>query len=72
VHRRRRPTPRALPSAHLGGGALATTILAALATVGAPFGVTWKIASLALSTALNFGPFWVGFFVLTAREVSWR
>jgi YihY family inner membrane protein len=56
----------------LGGGALATTILGALATVGAGFGITWKIASLALSTALNIGLFWVGFRLLTAREVSWR
>jgi membrane protein len=56
----------------LGGGALATTILAALATVGAHFGPSWKIGSLALSTALNVGLFWLGFRVLTAREVSWR
>jgi YihY family inner membrane protein len=56
----------------LGGGALAATILAALATVGARFGLTWKIGSLALSTALNIGLFWLGFRLLTAREVSWR
>jgi membrane protein len=56
----------------LGGGALATTILAALATVGAHLGPSWKIGSLALSTALNVGLFWLGFRVLTAREVSWR
>jgi membrane protein len=56
----------------LGGGALATTILAALATVGAKFGLSWKLGSLALSTALNIGLFWLGFRVLTAREVSWR
>src|SRR5690242_10748079 len=56
----------------LGSGALATTILAGLATVGAGFGIGWKIASIALSTALNIGLFWVGFRVLTAREVSWR
>jgi YihY family inner membrane protein len=56
----------------LGGGALATTILAGLATFGAGFGVGWKIASLALSTTLNIALFWVGFRVLTAREVSWR
>jgi membrane protein len=43
----------------LGGGALATTILAALATVGAQFGPSWKIGSLALSTALNVGLFWL-------------
>jgi membrane protein len=56
----------------LGGGALATTILGGLATVGAGFGITWKIGSIVLSTALNIGLFWVGFRVLTAREVSWR
>jgi membrane protein len=75
---KRRPDPlhtrgRALLLlALLGGGALATTILAALATVGARFGLTWKIGSLALSTALNIGLFWLGFRLLTAREVSWR
>jgi len=56
----------------LGGGAIATTILAALATVGAQFGVSLKIGSLALSTALNIGLFWLAFRVLTAHEVSWR
>jgi membrane protein len=56
----------------LGGGALATTVLAGLATVGARFGISWKIGSLALSTGLNIGLFLVGFRVLTAREVSWR
>jgi YihY family inner membrane protein len=56
----------------LGGGAIATTVLATLATVGAGFGISWKIGSLALSTALNIGLFWVAFRVLTAREVSWR
>jgi hypothetical protein len=43
-------------------------ILAPLATVGATFGISWKIGSL----ALNAGLFWLGFRVLTAREVSWR
>jgi membrane protein len=56
----------------LGGGALATTTLAAFATVGVRFGITWKIGSLVLSTALNVGLFWLGLRVLTAREVSWR
>jgi membrane protein len=56
----------------LGGGLLATTILASLATVGARFGIVWKIGSIGLSTALNVALFWVGFRVLTAREVSWR
>ncbi|HEX4679464.1 MAG TPA: YihY/virulence factor BrkB family protein [Gaiellaceae bacterium] len=75
---KRRPDPlrargRALSLLFLlGGGALATTILAALATVGAKFGLPWKLASLALSTALNIGLFWLGFRLLTVREVSWR
>jgi uncharacterized BrkB/YihY/UPF0761 family membrane protein len=75
---KRRPDPlqargRALLLlALLGGGALAATILAALATVGARFGLTWKIGSLVLSTALNIGLFWLGFRLLTAREVGWR
>lgn len=75
---KRRPDPlrargRALMLlALLGGGALATTILAALTTVGAGFGVSWKIGSLLVSTVLNIGLFWVAFRVLTAREVSWR
>jgi membrane protein len=56
----------------LGGGALAATVLGALATVGERFGLTWKIGSLALSTTLNIGLFWLGFRLLTAREVSWR
>ena len=32
----------------------------------------WKIGSIALSTALNIGLFWVGLRLLTARDVSWR
>jgi len=56
----------------LGGGTLAATILAGLSTVGADFGMLWKIGALALSTGLNVGLFWLGFRILTAREVSWR
>jgi len=56
----------------LGGGVIATTILAGLATVGADLGGGWQVGSVALSTLLNIGLFWVGFRVLTAREVSWR
>lgn len=56
----------------LGGGALATTVLGSLATVGAQFGIAWKIVSIVLATALNFGLFWVGFRLLTTRAVSWH
>ena len=56
----------------LGGGALATAVLAGLGTFGASYGIAWKVGSIALSTVLNFALFWVGFKVLTAREVGWR
>jgi membrane protein len=56
----------------LGGGGLATTVLAGLSTVGTQFGAPWKIGSLLLSTALNIGLFWLAFRLLTARNVSWR
>ena len=51
---------------------LATTVLAGLGSFGASYGVAWKIGSIALSTALNIGLFWVGLRLLTARDVSWR
>ena len=60
----------------LGGGMVATTVLGAIAGagagLGADFGVLWKIGSFALTTAVNFGLFWVGFRVLAARSVNWR
>ena len=46
--------------------------LAGLGSFGASYGVAWKIGSIALSTALNIGLFWVGFRLLTARDMSWR
>lgn len=56
----------------LGGGVLATTVLGSLATVGAQFGIAWKIASVILATTLNFALFWLGFRLLTTKAVSWR
>ena len=56
----------------LGGGVLAATVLGSLATFGASYGTAWKIGSLALSTLLNIGLFWVGLRLLTARDVSWQ
>jgi membrane protein len=56
----------------LGGGVLATTVLAGLGSFGASYGAAWKIGSIALSTVLNFGLFWVGFRLLTAQDVGWR
>jgi membrane protein len=57
--------------AALGGGAIATAVLAGAGTFGASYGVAWKIGSVVLSTLLNFGLFWFAFKVLTAREVGW-
>jgi inner membrane protein YhjD len=55
----------------LGGGLLATTALAGAGTVGARYGAEWKIASIFLSTLLDFVLFWVAFRVLTTHDVSW-
>jgi membrane protein len=55
----------------LGGGALGTTILSGLGTFGASYGLVWKIASVALSTLLDIGLFWVAFRLLTVKDVSW-
>jgi inner membrane protein YhjD len=56
----------------LGGGALGTTILSGLGTFGASYGIAWKIGSIALSTLLDVGLFWVAFRLLTTKEVTWR
>jgi membrane protein len=56
----------------LGGGALGTTILSGLGTFGDSYGLAWKIGSLALSTLLDIGLFWVGFRLLTVKDVPWR
>jgi membrane protein len=53
-----------------GGAALAATALAGVGTVGAHYGIGWKIASVGLSTLLDFGLFWLAFRVLTARDVT--
>lgn len=55
----------------LGGGALGTTILSALGTFGASYGLAWKVASIALATALDIGLFWIAFRLLT-KSVPWR
>ena len=55
----------------LGGGLLATTVLAGAGTVGARYGVDWKIASIILSVLLDIALFWVAFRVLTTHDVSW-
>jgi len=56
----------------LGVGALAATVLSGLGTFGASYGAAWKVASIALSTALDIGLFWIGFRLLTTKDVTWR
>ncbi len=55
----------------IGGGAVATAVLAGAGTFGASYGLVWKLASIVLSTVLNFLLFWVAFKVLSAREIKW-
>ncbi|MDQ6928277.1 MAG: YihY/virulence factor BrkB family protein [Actinomycetota bacterium] len=54
----------------LGGGIVATTVIASLSAFGG--GVALKVAGVALSVALNIGLFAVGFRVLTVRSVATR
>ncbi|HEX3455212.1 MAG TPA: YihY/virulence factor BrkB family protein [Gaiellaceae bacterium] len=56
----------------LGGGLLLTTVLSGLGSFGASYGIGWKVGSIALATVLNFLLFWVGFRLLTTRDVTWR
>ena len=56
----------------LGSGVVATTVLGAVASAGAGLGVVSKVAAIVLSTAVDFVLFWVGFRVLTSRDVGWR
>jgi membrane protein len=56
----------------LGALALGATVLSGIGTFGAAYGVTWKVAAIALSTLLDIGLLWVAFRLLTAKDVSWR
>ena len=56
----------------LSGGAIATTVVGSLSTVGSSLGIAWKLVSIALAIALNFVLFWVAMRVLTTRDVTWR
>jgi len=51
---------------------LSTTILTAATSAGLDYGTPWKAVTIALSTLLNFGFFWVGFRALTAGDATWR
>jgi membrane protein len=55
----------------LGAGALATTVLSAVGTFGASYGIVWKAGAVGLSTALDVGLFWIAFRLLTVRDVPW-
>jgi membrane protein len=56
----------------LGAGILAATGLAGAGSVGARYGVAWKIVSIAASVVLDFFVFWVAGRLLTVRSVTWR
>jgi YihY family inner membrane protein len=56
----------------LGAAALCATALSFLGTFGSSFAGLWRAGSLALSTLLAFGLFWVAFRTLTAADVGWR
>src|SRR5207237_7520904 len=55
-----------------GAGALVTTARGSLGTVGAHFGVGWKIGSVLISMFLNVGLFWLAFQLLTSKDGGWR
>lgn len=55
----------------LGAAVIVSTGLGAFSTVGARYGVAWKIGSALLAMLLNVGVFWFAFRELTAEEVGW-
>ena len=55
-----------------GVGAIASTSLGALGTIGAGYGLAWKIAAVLVSMSLNVALFWLAFRLLTVRDVGWR
>ena len=61
-----------LSLALFGLGAISSTALGALGTVGVGYAAAWKIAAVVASTLLNVGLFWLAFRLLTVRDVSWR
>jgi YihY family inner membrane protein len=56
----------------VGGGLLGATVLASLASADTGFGIAWKTASIALSTALDFVVFWTMLRILVGVDVPWR
>ena len=55
-----------------GLGAISSTALGALGTVGVGYAAAWKIAAVVASALLNVGLFWLAFRLLTVRDVAWR
>lgn len=56
----------------LGVGAICSTALGALGTVGVGYAAAWKVAAVLASMLLNVGLFWLAFRLMTVRDVSWR
>ncbi|HVU78815.1 MAG TPA: YihY/virulence factor BrkB family protein [Gaiellaceae bacterium] len=56
----------------LGAGAIVSTVVGALGTVGTGFGPGWQALSTVLAIGLDFCLFWVAFRTLTSRDVAWR
>ncbi len=56
----------------LGGGTLAATGLAGAGSVGASYGVGWKVASIVASLCIDFAVFWLALRLLTAHDVSFK
>ena len=56
----------------LGMGAVGTTVLSGLGTVGTSYGAAFRIGAIALSVVFDVGLFWTAFRLLTPGEVSTR
>jgi membrane protein len=56
----------------LGVGAVGTTVLSGLGTVGSSYGTAFRIVAIALSVVFDIGLFWTAFRLLTPGEVSTR
>jgi membrane protein len=56
----------------VGGGLIATTVLAGLASATTDFATAWKVGSIVLSTALDFVLFWCVYRILVSADIPWR
>jgi len=59
-------------AALLGGGAIISALLGGLATTSGSLALIARVAAPLASMVLNFGLFFVGYRLLTPREVSWQ